>query len=178
VIITGPKAGVIVTGRVGPANALFSIANGVTATVSRLGFVGSKTGVRNAGTFALTDGSLAASTTNLLNVSSGSVTLTNCRITGAATGIQNNGLLRVNLSTFSNNTTALVSVGTADVQTSTFASNGTGVLSNGHLHPSQLDAGWQHPRRAPPEQKRQHHPEHLRWQRGCGSWAPAVSRCL
>jgi hypothetical protein len=131
VIITGPKAGVIVTGRVGPANALFSIANGVTATVSRLGFVGSKTGVRNAGTFALTDGSLAASTTNLLNTSSGSVTLTNCRITGAATGIQNNGLLRVNLSTFSNNTTALVSVGTADVQTSTFASNGTGVLSNG-----------------------------------------------
>jgi hypothetical protein len=51
--ITGPVC-VVVEGRVGPANALFSISNGVTATVSRLAFVGSKTGVRTAGTFLLT----------------------------------------------------------------------------------------------------------------------------
>jgi hypothetical protein len=130
VIISGPVFGVVVEGRVGPANALFSISNGVTATVSRLAFVGSKTGVRNAGTFLLTDGGFSSSTTNLLNVSSGSVTLTNCRITGASTGIQNNGTLTVRNSTFSNNTNALVSVGTANVQDSTLASNGTGVLSN------------------------------------------------
>jgi hypothetical protein len=42
VTITGPSAGVIVTGRVGAANALFSVSTNATATLTKLGFVGSK----------------------------------------------------------------------------------------------------------------------------------------
>jgi CSLREA domain-containing protein len=131
--IFGPSAGVTVTGRVGPANALFSVASGARTRVAFLNFSGSKTGVRNAGTLVLLAVGLSKSTTNLDNT--GTATLTLSIVGQSSTGIQNSGTLSVNTTRFAGNTSALVNSegATATVTASTLSGNGTGVLSNGTL---------------------------------------------
>ena len=132
--IVGPTAGVEVAGRVGPNNAIFSTATSATANVSGLFFCGSRTGVRNAGTFNLTDGGLTSSTTNLLNT--GAASLLRSSVAGATNGIQNSGTLTANLSTFTGNTNAIVNAsgGMATVQRSTFSSNAVGAVNNATLN--------------------------------------------
>ena len=133
VTITGPNAGVFVTGRVGPNNALFSVGSGASASSTKLFFRGSKTGIRNAGTFNLTDGGLSGSTTNLENT--GTATLLRCTVEGASTGIANIGSLTLDATRLSGNTNGIVNAAgkTATVKTSTFVDNAVGVTNNGTL---------------------------------------------
>ena len=132
-IITGPDAGVVITGRVGPSNALLSVGSGASASSTKLFFVGSKTGVRNNGTFTLTDGGLSSSTTNMEN--NGDATLTRCLVEGSSTGLANNGTLIVNVTRFAGNTNALVNAksGTATVNSSTFEGNAVGATNSGAM---------------------------------------------
>ena len=131
--ISGPSAGVVVTGRVGPSNALFSVGAGGSVGVARLFFVGSKTGVRNGGTFFLALGGLSSSTTNLEN--NGTANLVFCTVEGSSTGIANSGILTVDTSRFAGNTNALVNAAdrTATVKSSTFEGNAVGAVNNGAM---------------------------------------------
>ena len=132
-IITGPNTGVLIEGRVGPANALFSVNANASASSTKLFFSGSRTGIRNNGTFNLTDGGFANSTTNLQNI--GISTLVRCFVGQSSQGIANTGTLTVDGSTFSGITNALVNAAdaTATVKTSTFEGNAAGVVNNGTL---------------------------------------------
>ena len=134
-IISGPDAGVVVTGRVGPSNALLSVGSGASASSTKLFFVGSKTGVRNGGTFSLTDGGLSGSTTNLENLSGANATLVRCAVGSANVGVQNSGMLTVDGSTFAGITNALVNAAnaTATVRTSTFSGNAVGAVNSGAM---------------------------------------------
>ena len=133
--IDGPEAGVEVTGRVGPNNALLSVANGATARLTKLFFNGSKTGVRNSGTFFLTDGGFTSSTTNLDNTLGATATLTNCVVERSSTGLQNSGALTVNTSRFSASTNAIVNVAgaTITIKSSGFEGNAVGAINTGTL---------------------------------------------
>ena len=131
--ITGPINGVTVAGRVGPNNALLSVGSGARASSTKLFFSGSKTGVRNAGTFNLTDGGFTSSTTNLLNT--GTATLTRCTVQSSSQGIQNSGMLTVETSRFTGSTNGLVNVAgaTATVRSSTFEGNAVGATNSGTM---------------------------------------------
>jgi CSLREA domain-containing protein len=133
VAIEGPPAGIVVAGRVGPSNALFSVAPEGYALVQRMTFSGSKTGVRNYGSFFFIDGGFTSSTTNLDNTSTGFARLRNCSVDRASTGIQNNGELLMDFSTLHGNTTGLINVSgaTAEVRFSTLNGSTTSVLNSG-----------------------------------------------
>ena len=91
--ITGPKAGVTVDGdytAAGPANSVFKIDSGVTATLSGLTITGGNNGdygggVDNAGTATLTDCTISGNAGGGLD-SSGTATLTGCTISGNPQG--------------------------------------------------------------------------------------------
>ena len=91
--ITGPKAGVTVDGdytAAGPANSVFKIDSGVTATLSGLTITGGNNGdygggVDNAGTATLTDCTISGNAGGGLD-SSGTATLTGCTISGNPAG--------------------------------------------------------------------------------------------
>lgn len=95
--------GTLVTGRVGPNNALFSVAPNVRVQVDRLAFRGSKTGIRNAGILLLVACQLSESTTNLVNT--GTVNLVFSTVERSSTGIQNSGRLLMEQARFAGNST-------------------------------------------------------------------------
>ena len=140
-ILTGPDAGVEVTGRVGPNNALFSVGSGARASSTKLFFRGSKTGVRNNGTFTLSDGGFTGSTTNMEN--NGTATLVRCLVGQSSVGVQNNKTLTADGATFTGNTNALVNASgaTAMVRTSTFSGNAAAVTNSGTMTLSNSTLG-------------------------------------
>ena len=134
VTITGPGANLL-TVQATTQNVfdIFSVNSGVSAAVSGLTISNGRAGIfNNGGTVTVTNCILSGNGTGIFNNPGGTVTVTNCTLSGNQTGIFNNGMVTATNCTVSGNAgNGISSGGTLTATNCTVSGNSIGIGSGG-----------------------------------------------